>query len=92
VDTTLDDAPLIAPERFLQVRYEDFIARPADILGQIAGFAGLSLPPGYLQTLPPIRSGNRGKWRAALSPDDQQKVARVIAPTLERLGYTLDEE
>jgi hypothetical protein len=92
VDTTLDDAPLIARERFLQLRYEDFTAHPDDTLRQITGFLGLSLPPGYLPSLPPIRSGNTHKWRSVLSPDDQQKVTRIIAPTLARLGYDRDED
>ncbi len=92
VDTALDDKPLIAPDRWVDVRYEDLITRPADALREIIAFMGLTLPPGYLDTLPPIRSDNRGKWRAGLSPADQDKVARVIAPTLARVGYLLDGE
>jgi hypothetical protein len=92
VETALDDRPLIAPDGWLDVRYEDLITRPADILHEIAAFVGLTLPPGYLDHLPPIRSGNWGKWRAALSPADQDRVARVIAPTLARVGYSLDDD
>jgi hypothetical protein len=91
VDTALDDKPLIAPDRWLDVRYEDLIARPADVLHHIATFIGLALPPGYLDHLPPIRSGNWGKWRIALSPADQDRVARIIAPTLARVGYSYDD-
>jgi hypothetical protein len=90
VDTALDDQPLIAPDRWLDVRYEDLITHPADMLHTITAFMGLALPPGYLDRLPPIRSDNRGKWRAALSPADQDRVAHIIAPTLARAGYTLD--
>jgi hypothetical protein len=92
VDTALDDQPLIARDRWLNVFYEDLITRPAETLHQIAAFVGLTLPPGYLDRLPPIRSDNRGKWRAALSAADQDRVARIIAPTLARVGYTLDGE
>jgi hypothetical protein len=87
VNTALDDLNLIAPERILAIRYEDFITRPEAILRQIMSFAGLTLPPGFMDRLPAIQAGNQGKWRKALSPDDQEKVARIITPTLERLKY-----
>jgi hypothetical protein len=89
VDTTLDDAPLIDPARFFQVRYEDFITHPEDVLRQITSFAGLPFPSDFMQKLPPIKAGNSGKWKTALSEDEQQKVARVIEPTLKHLGYPL---
>jgi hypothetical protein len=72
------------------VPYEDLITRPADTLRAITAFMGLTLSPGYLDRLPPIRPNNRGKWCAALSRADQDRVARIIAPTLAGVGYTLD--
>lgn len=90
VNCTLDDMHLILPERLLEVRYENFIAQPQETLKQIIDFMGLMLPPGYFEALPPIKSGNSRKWRKALSPNEQEKVARVITPTLARLSYTLD--
>jgi hypothetical protein len=92
VDTALDDRPLIAADHWIDVYYEELITRPADVLHHIAAFMGLTLPPGYLEHLPPIRSANSGKWRAALSPADQERVAHIIMPTLARVGYALDDE
>lgn len=83
-------------ERFLQVRYEDLTARPAEVLRQITDF--LDLPP-----LPDEASG--GEWvihgvRSTVRDMNQQSLDRlsrqdldeindVAAPVLERHGYEI---
>jgi len=83
-------------ERFLQIRYEDLVGEPVDVLRQITDFLGLSplaedaatgewLVHG---TRSPIRDMNQQSIER-LSPQDVDEINRVAGHVLARHGYEL---
>ena len=84
----------IGPERWLDLRYEDLVARPADetkpkslrFAGLAQGrasnirLAGLQVSEGFGGT----------PYRDELRPEDVARLEDALAPTLERWGYALE--
>jgi hypothetical protein len=79
----------IGSERWLDVRYEDFVARPAEGTTEILRFAGLDRWDGlerHIQRLS-VSEGRRDSYRDELRPEDVAVLESLLAPTLERWGY-----
>jgi Sulfotransferase family len=80
----------IGLERWLDVRYEDLVARPVDQTTAVLRFAGLDRWNGLESHLEWLRvsGGRTDAYREELRPEDVAMLDAVLAPTLERWGYT----
>lgn len=83
----------LGPERYLEVRYETFMADPVGTLTSIFEFAG-SGPDGDVRGARIrdeigglIKGNNIEKWRKSMPPEALRKVERVAGPLLLELGY-----
>lgn len=74
------------PERFLLVRYEDLVARPAEEAARIAGFIGTTITPPALGNVG-HNSSFSGKARQTIGPAEQAICARVCGKAAARYGY-----
>ncbi|NOT45021.1 MAG: sulfotransferase [Acidobacteria bacterium] len=83
----------LGPERYMEVRYETFMANPAAVLADILAFSG---PDAYAaervarmrtELAGLVRSNNTEKWRKLMSPGALRLVERVAGPLLLDLGY-----
>ncbi|WP_095012250.1 sulfotransferase family protein [Tsuneonella mangrovi] len=76
-------------DRWLRVRYEDFVANPRSKLKEILAFLGVSADDSEIAAVTSgIRTGSVGRSR---SPQAQAAIAEALpdmAKTLERHGYT----
>lgn len=89
----------IGPDRWIELRYEDLIERPVDEVGRVAGF--LELPYERAVQEKAAATGStpinivtppeRGKWRRE-NPTEIAAIEPLIRPTMEALGYRLDED
>ena len=79
----------IGPERWLDLRYEDLVAGPAEATRAVLQFAGLDSWPGLERRLSQLRvsEGRTDAYRDELRPEDIELLEGVLAPTLERWGY-----
>jgi hypothetical protein len=80
----------IGAERWLDLRYEDLVARPAEETTAVLRFAGLDRWPGLerrLETLG-VSAGRTDAYRDELRPEDVRLLEDLLAPTLERWGYS----
>ncbi len=78
----------VAPDRRLELRYEDLVVEPAGLLEQVAGFAGLPADPGWRAELERLQYPNKNEvWRDRLSPEARQRVEEIQQANLLRLGY-----
>jgi omega-hydroxy-beta-dihydromenaquinone-9 sulfotransferase len=79
----------IGPERWVDVRYEDLVARPADETTAILRFAGLDSWAGLERRLAALRvsQGRTDAYRDELRPEDVAQLEILLAPMLERWGY-----
>jgi len=77
-------------ERYIELRYEDFTARPAEVLQEVAAKCGLAWPdPAALSALVSDVENRNFKWREALQPSEVARLHALIGPLLVRLGYEL---
>jgi hypothetical protein len=78
--------------RFVEIRFEDLLARPRPVLHRICEFLGLSFEPAMLEyhrdtTYAPLDPGQSGKWRRQLAARDIRVFESVAGEHLERHGY-----
>jgi hypothetical protein len=81
----------IGPERWLDLRYEDLVAQPADKTTTVLRFAGLDRWPGLERRLAGLQvsEGRTDAYRDELRPEDVTLLEGVLAPTLEHWGYSV---
>lgn len=80
----------VAPERRLQLRYEDFVAAPVETLERVAAFAGLGAGPGWRRTLAGLHYPDRNEsWRTKLDPHLVRRIETDQADKLKEYGYVL---
>lgn len=79
----------IGPERWIDLRYEDLVARPAEEVTAILRFTGLDRWTGLEPRLAALRvsEGRTDAYRDELRAEDIALLDRALAPTLERWGY-----
>jgi Sulfotransferase family len=77
----------VAPERQLELRYEELVSEPMAVLRRVAGFAGLADDPGWGAELGRLRYPNKNEaWRERLAPDARDRVETIQREQLLRLG------
>jgi hypothetical protein len=72
----------------LTVNYESFCSQPKETVEQIAQFFGLSTDDFDIERYADVRATNY-KFSKELSEAQQESITRIMAPTLQRLGYQL---
>jgi Sulfotransferase family len=91
------------PDRYTEVRYEDFVAEPTETLARIADFLQVAKPeieltddkfgdilrnePTHTKLSEPVDAANTGGWRTALSLDDVALFEFIAGETLRSCGY-----
>lgn len=85
---------LIAPDRHLQIRYEDLIDEPATVLARIAEFGGLDpADRRWTSQLDRLQYPDRNEqWRKALPPEDVAVIEQVAAEALARYDYDVTSQ
>jgi hypothetical protein len=89
VESALDLLDGLAPERSLQLRYEDLLADPAAAITRAACWIhGRDDPPGLGSTLlGEVDPGRAVRTAATFAPEVEAEVAAWLAPLRSRLGY-----
>ena len=85
----LRSAQSLPPERYIELRYEDFTARPAEVLDEVVRKCGLAWDPALLKTLVGDIENRNFKWRESLKPGEVERLHALIGDVLTRLGYEL---
>jgi hypothetical protein len=88
VRSARQEAARFAPERYAEVRYEDFVADPHRVLDELTTFCDLPPSPApheYLDRRIELRDMN--VQNGAFSEGEIQMLNDVMADTLEELGY-----
>ena len=82
----------ISPDRWLDVRYEELVARPAEEAIAILRFVGLDRWDGLERELERLRVSEDRKdaYRDELRLEDVALLESLLASTLERWGYPLN--
>ena len=85
IESSREEVP---PSRFLEVRYEDFVAQPHDVLREVCEFCGLAYSKAFRRRIGRVhlRSANH-KWKTELADSEKELLQRCIEPQLERFDY-----
>jgi hypothetical protein len=84
----------VPPDRFLDVRYEDFVDRPQDVLGELCRFLGVEASDDYLRDCAAVvHSGpSRSREACAWQSHERSSVESLIARRPVLTGYTFAGE
>jgi hypothetical protein len=97
-----------APADYMEIHFEDLLARPQETLNQIAGFIGQPLNYEVIQRVaygsvskpntsfhteaPQAEFTPVGRWKKSFSPEQLLRLERLVGTTLQETGYTLATE
>ncbi|MCB0153216.1 MAG: sulfotransferase [Anaerolineae bacterium] len=90
IEAVLETSPHLDQSRFLEIRYEPLLEQPNQTLSQIFNFLEIDQPTDFVLRLPQLKNSNTGKWREAFSAEEQARIAPIVEPLLNRLGYISD--
>ncbi|HEN20373.1 MAG TPA: hypothetical protein ENN86_00010, partial [Desulfobacteraceae bacterium] len=78
----------IIPEgQKLEIRYEDLISNPRQVLNQTLMFFGYRGDEFFFTAIPKLRYDNSGKWRRAFAASEVEQIKPILDPLLDELGY-----
>lgn len=95
METLERDRELISSHRYLEVRYEDFVAEPFSYLQKLIQFSDLSWDPAiaarFQGAVHQINLGSRNDaWKQHLTPQEIEKLMAMIGPKMQQYGYVVD--
>lgn len=89
IEAARREAADLAPDRYREVRYEDFVADPHASLDEIIDFCALprdQRPHAFIDDRAGVRNLN-DRWRQRLSEADRERLEAVLEAPLRDLGY-----
>ena len=89
IETNRDEAATLAPGRYQEVRYEDFLSDPHGTLDELTEFSALEPAPEahrFLDQRVVLRDMNV-RWTQSFTPREIEIIEELIGPLLAELGY-----
>lgn len=88
VDQARDALEVMAPDRWLEIRYEAFVRDPERELQRVVSFLGHGMSDQARHAATSgIRVDSVGRGREALDDDAARRIGHLVGHTLERFGY-----
>jgi hypothetical protein len=87
VEAVLESAGKLPPEQFMEVRYEEFVARPAEVFRRVGSKCGLVWQDELLREITVGIDNRNYKWQTELQEADMQKLNGLLGTFLDELGY-----
>jgi hypothetical protein len=85
----LESAQHLPQNRYFEVKYEDFIARPAETFTCLGEKCGLTWSDGFMDDIANGLQNRNFKWQTNLNPDEKDTLALLLGELLGRLGYKI---
>lgn len=91
-------------ERYLEIRYEDLVAVPREMMAHVLCFLAEPWDERILEAVPsagggevrnvdrPVFGTSAGRWREDLAPAEVRTIEEIAGPTMLALGYAPDRE
>jgi hypothetical protein len=86
VDASHRELESLPADQLFQVTYEDFVRSPHRQVAELGDFLGIAGAADGAR-IEGVSATSVGRGRATLGPDTVERLERLIAPSLERLGY-----
>jgi len=90
VQETRSSSELLPSSRFLELKYEEVVQRPIEVMQEVVRFCDLEWTPAFERSVRsmPIRD-SIDKWRKDLTPSQQQQLCESLGNYLQELGYVV---
>jgi hypothetical protein len=101
VEVTRDHGSGLSSAQYLEIRYEDLLSDPRQVLARVCAFLGETFTEAVVDfkrageagktplLQQAVRPDNAGKWRHALSPTQLRRFEAAAGTTLAACGYEL---
>jgi hypothetical protein len=87
VEAISRSAKYLSPDQYMEVKYEDFVARPAEIFQQVGNKCGLVWQQDLLQRITAGMDNRNYKWQAEMRNADKKTLNALLKEFLQELGY-----
>jgi hypothetical protein len=87
VEYILDAVKILPPERFMQIRYEDFIVRPKETMKTIGDMCGLEWNDVSLNRVAEGLRSRNYKWSDNFNPDEIDLLNNMLGHFMGQFGY-----
>lgn len=88
VDLSEEAFSRIPEDKVIRVKYEDFVAKPAEELNRILVELNIPFEVAKVEdSVKSVTSSSLGKGRKALNQNQLKKVSNLVSDTLQRYGY-----
>jgi hypothetical protein len=85
----LQSAKKLPCEQYTEVKYEEFVARPAELFKQVGKTCDLVWQNDWLQKITAGIDNRNFKWQTEMPPVDKNRLNVLLGDFLKQLGYTL---
>jgi hypothetical protein len=87
VEAILQSAKKLPGEQFMEIRYEEFVDRPAEIFEQVGEKCDLVWQDGLLQVITAGMDNRNFKWQTEMQDLDKKTLNVLLCNFLKQLGY-----
>ncbi len=88
VAKSVEDGHSLLAENYLELRYEELMSKPMEVIGRVLDFAELPHAEPVLEyTRGHIDPTRKSKWNRTLTDEEEAEVQACLAPLLRELGY-----
>jgi hypothetical protein len=87
VEKILQSAEKLPREQYLEVKYEEFVSRPAEIFEQVGEKCDLVWPDDLLQTITAGMDNRNFKWQTEMQDVAKNTLGLLLGDFLKQLGY-----
>jgi len=90
VERASGDLASLPRDAVMEIKYEDFVSNPGELIGRLAQFIGVELTDEERQSVVSgVRTGSVGKGRQVIDEQTMRDIAPTIKTIMERYGYPL---
>ena len=90
VEKSLKDFESIDDARVLKVQYETFVTQPKEEMNRVLSFLNVAPQNVDVANLTKrVSNKSIGKYKKQLNSEDQDKITKLLSPTLTKLGYKI---
>ena len=87
VESILQSAKSLPRDQYMEVRYEEFVVRPAEIFEQVGQKCGLVWPGDLLPTITAGMDNRNFKWQKEMQASDKNTLNELLGNFLKQLNY-----
>ena len=87
VEHALESAQNIPADQFIEVKYENFMQHPSELMQHVGERLGLVWSEAFIANLAGDLENRNYKWRQNLNTTQKERLTPLIGDLLERLGY-----